>query len=104
MKKGSIQSEGILDLHGYRLENAKIILKKFITESYNKNLRNILVITGKGLHNTGVLKKEVPLWLNEKGLVNLLIDYKTAPNNIGGEGALLVRLKNKSKRHKIDIN
>ncbi len=89
--------EGIIDLHGYRLKTARIILHNYIVNAYEKKIRNILIITGKGHNNTGVLKKEVPLWLNDKTLVNLLINYKTAPNKFGGEGALLVRIKNKNK-------
>ena len=89
--------EGIIDLHGYSLQIAKIVLHNYIVNAYHKKIRSILIITGKGRNNTGVLKKEVPLWLNDKALINLLISYKTAPNKFGGEGALLVRIKNKNK-------
>ena len=75
----------------------KIILQKYIVNAYEENLRNILIITGKGQNNTGVLKKEVPLWLNDKILTRLLVNYKIAPKSLGGEGALLVRIKNKNK-------
>ena len=89
--------QGILDLHGYRLKTAKIILHNYIVNAYEKKIRNILIITGKGRNNTGVLKKEVPLWLNDETLIDLLIDYEIAPNKFGGEGALLVKIKNKNK-------
>ena len=89
--------QGTLDLHGYRLKTAKIILHNYIVNAYEKKIRNILIITGKGRNNEGVLKKEVPLWLNDEALIDLLIDYETAPNKFGGEGALLVRIKNKNK-------
>ena len=89
--------EGIIDLHGYRLQTAKIVLHNYILNAYEKKIRNILIITGKGRNNTGVLKKEVPLWLNDETLIDLLVNYETAPNKFGGEGALLVRIKNKNK-------
>ena len=89
--------QGILDLHGYRLKTAKIILHNYILNAYERKIRNILIITGKGRNNTGVLKKEVPLWLNDETLIDLLINYEIAPNKFGGEGALLVRIKNKNK-------
>ena len=60
-------------------------------------IRNILIITGKGLNNQGVLKKEVPLWLEDQNIKFFLVGYETAPNNIGGTGALLVRVRNKYK-------
>ena len=97
-KEQNNMPEGVIDLHGYRLHTAKIILHNYIVNAYEKKIRNVLVITGKGYNNTGALKKEVPLWLNDKALINLLISYKTAPNKFGGEGALLVRIRNKNKQ------
>ena len=70
------EPEGIIDLHGYRLQNARTVLQNFILNAYDKNLRTILVITGKGYNNNGALKKEVPLWLSEKLLSNFLINFK----------------------------
>ena len=90
--------QGILDLHGYRLKTAKIILHNYIVNAYEKKIRNILIITGKGRNNTGVLKKEVPLWLNDRKLINLLVNFEIAPKEFGGEGALLVKIKNKKKK------
>ena len=89
--------EGVIDLHGYRLHTAKIILHNYIVNAYENNIRNVLIITGKGYNNTGALKKEVPLWLNDEAYVGLLINFKTAPSKFGGTGALLVRIKNKYK-------
>ena len=97
LKKGKIRPDGIIDLHGYKLKTGRIKLQNYIFYAYEKNLRNILVITGKGHKNTGVLKKEVPTWLNEKGIKPYLVNFEIAPNNFGGEGALFVRIKNKQK-------
>ena len=97
LKNRKIELEGVLDLHGYRLQTARTILQKYILNAYEKNIRNILIITGKGKNNAGVLKKEVPLWLNDKILINLLVNYDTAPKKFGGEGALILRIKNKNK-------
>ena len=96
-KKGKIKPDGIIDLHGYRLKTGKIKLESYILKSYEKNLRNILIITGKGTNNLGALKKEVPLWLEDQEIKKFLISYEIAPNNFGGTGALLVRIKNKYK-------
>ena len=86
-----------MDLHGYKLKIGKIKLQSYILYAYEKNLRNILIITGKGHKNTGVLKKEVPIWLNENETKSYLVNFEIAPKNFGGEGALLVRIKNKQK-------
>ena len=97
INKGKVKPDGVLDLHGHRLKDAKIALHNYIANAYEENVRNILIITGKGQSNAGVLKKEVPLWLNDKILTNVIVNYKVAPKIFGGEGALLVRIKNKNK-------
>ena len=100
--QGKVKPDGVLDLHGYKLKDARIILQKYIVNAYEENVRNVLIITGKGQNNTGVLKKEVPSWLNDEILTNLLVNYKIAPKNFGGEGALLVRIKNKNKNKNLN--
>ena len=92
-----MRPEGVIDLHGYRLHNAKIALQKYTLNAYEKNIRNILIITGKGYNNKGILKKEVPLWLNGQNLMSLLVNFEIAPKEFGGDGALLVKIKNKKK-------
>ena len=71
-KNRKVRPDGVIDLHGYRLHNAKIALQKYILNAYEKNIRNILIITGKGYNNKGILRKEVPLWLNNQNLMSLL--------------------------------
>ena len=96
-KNRKVRPEGVIDLHGYRLHNARIALQKYILNAYEKNIRNILIITGKGYNNKGILKKEVPLWLNDQNLMSLLVNFEIAPKEFGGDGALLVKIKNKKK-------
>ena len=36
-----------LDLHGYSLDDANNVVKKFIIESFEKNYKKLLVVTGK---------------------------------------------------------
>ena len=60
-----------IDLHGYSLEEANIKIFKFINDCYEKNIKSINVITGKGLRSKnikdpysssdlGMLKNSVP--------------------------------------------
>ena len=97
LNERKIEPDGIIDLHGLKLQEAKLILKNYVFQAYNNDRRNILIITGKGLNKTGVLKKEVPIWLNEREIKKILISYENAPKSFGGEGALIIRLKNKEK-------
>jgi len=97
-KKRRLKPDATLDLHGYSLYSAKLILHKYLIDCYDKNIRNVLIITGKGRNNNGVLKEEVPKWLTNYTLKKLLIRYDIAPKNFGGDGALLLRIKNKNKK------
>jgi DNA-nicking Smr family endonuclease len=60
----------------------------------------VLVITGKGVRNSGeassergVLKRQVPHWLESATLRPLVIGFESAGATQGGAGALYVRLK-----------
>ena len=96
-KKKNIEPDMILDLHGQTLFSSRLLLQKFISHCYEKNIRNILIITGKGQNNKGALKKEVPKWLSDKYFNKFLVSFNVANKHLGGEGALLVRLKNRFK-------
>ena len=97
IKKGLLKVDSVIDLHGYRLNDAKTAIKKFIVMAYNRKHKNILVITGKGKDNTGVLKTELPNWLCEKEISKYVVSHISAPKKLGGEGAVLIRLKNINK-------
>ena len=93
-----IEPDISLDLHGCTLYSAKLLLQKFISNCYEKNIRNVLIITGKGQNNKGALKEEVPKWLSDKSFNQYVVSFKVAPSQFGGEGALLVRIKNRLKK------
>jgi len=95
--KGLLKIDAIKDFHGYNLNIAKDVLINFILNSYKSNLKNILVITGKGKNNSGVLKKEIPRWLYDKEIKKYIISHFSAPRNLGGEGAILIRIKTKKR-------
>ena len=100
MKRGKMQIDARLDLHGYRQDEAFSILSKFIDNSVKSNKRCVLVITGKGLHHAkmeergaGVLRKNVPLWLNGEPNRSQILSFSNAKPSDGGSGALYVLLK-----------
>ena len=39
-KRGKVRPEGVIDLHGYRLYNAKIALQRYIVNAYENNIIN----------------------------------------------------------------
>ena len=94
------------DLHGFTLEEANLKVKELIFFCSMKSYREILFITGKGLHSTndqniysskdlGKLKFSVPEFIkSDQELTKLIISIEEADVKDGGEGAILIKLKN----------
>lgn len=87
-----------IDLHGFTKELAFKVLENFLRKSYNNNIKKVLVITGKGSsEKPSVIKLEVPRWLKYTELSRYIRSFSVAREKLGGEGAILVDLKNKAK-------
>ena len=94
------------DLHGFTLLEANEKIKDLINSCQKKGFKEILLITGKGLHsnvdkNTYVSKKlsklryAVPEYIkSQKELSDKVIEIEVADIKDGGEGALIIKLKN----------
>ena len=86
-----------LDLHGLTQAQAFLELNKCLEQAYYYNKKHILIITGKGpLDKPGIIKLIVPRWLQYTELNKYIQSYSTAKNHLGGEGAILVAIKNKA--------
>ena len=98
-----------IDLHGYSLNNANKVLKKFIIESFNNGYKKLLIVTGKGLRSKSydnpylseklsVLKYSVPEYIkSNENLINKIRKISKADIKDGGEGAFYIFLKNNKK-------
>ena len=94
------------DLHGYTLEEANKKVEEIILSCSNKKYKEILFITGKGIHsisdnniyaskNLAKLKYSVPEYIKlNQELFNLIVSIEEAELKDGGGGAILVKLKN----------
>jgi len=91
--------EARLDLHGLKQDEAHIALCRFLTKSYNVGHRCVLVITGKGAlsQGGGVLRKMLPLWLNESKNRNFVLSFTYSTPADGGTGAVYILLKRKRR-------
>ena len=49
-----IDSTKRIDLHGFSLENANLIIDEFINKCFKENVTRIIIITGKGLRSNNV--------------------------------------------------
>ncbi len=96
LRQGAKPIEARLDLHGLTQQAAHGALNHFIGQAVERGLRCVLVITGKGNRDgTGVLRTQVPRWLNEAALRGHILAFSHAQPKDGGEGALYVLLKRK---------
>ena len=87
--RGKVEIGGRLDLHGHTQAEAHSALIAFLDRSAARDKRTVLIITGK----SGVLRRQVPLWLALPDLRELIVGFETAAVQHGGEGALYVRLR-----------
>ena len=93
------------DLHGFTLDEANKKVREIILSCINNRYKEILLITGKGLHSTNEndayvskslskLKFSVPEFIgNNDELNKYIISITGAAKKDGGEGAILIKLK-----------
>ena len=94
LRRGQMEIEARLDLHGMTQEEAYEALGRFIEAAYAAGRRCVLVITGKGRGGApGVLKSRVPDWLREEKLAAVILQTHCARPQDGGGGALYVLLR-----------
>ncbi len=107
---GNVPIDAVLDLHGLNQEVAHSRLRRFLIGCQAKGQRMVLVITGKGAKAArsadwpadgsrgGVLRRNVPLWLDDPELRAIVVSYAAAGVRHGGEGALYIRLRKARER------
>ena len=105
-KKDSRKERFKYDLHGFTLEEANKKVKEIIYSCVTNKYKEILLITGKGLHSNtdedayvsqdlSKLKYSVPEFIiNNDELKKYVISISEAPTKDGGSGAILIKLKN----------
>jgi DNA-nicking Smr family endonuclease len=103
-KKNIIKSR-TFDFHGFSLDEANDAIKKIIKESYDKDIRKLIIITGKGIHSDnekdpykskklGILKHSLPEYIrNNLELHPFINELKEAKVEDGGSGAFYIFLK-----------
>ena len=104
--KDKVKGRFKFDLHGYTLSGANTKIKELIIFCVENNYKEILLITGKGIHSTnqkdiyvskdlGKLKFSVPEYIkSEEELCKYIVSIEEANLKDGGEGAILIKLKN----------
>ena len=106
LKDTEINRRYKFDLHGFTLDEANNKVKEIIEYCIKNKFKELLIITGKGLHSTneddayisnklGKLKYSVPEFIKTNSELNkLIISINDAEKKDGGEGAIIIKLKN----------
>ena len=94
------------DLHGFTLSQANEKVKEIILLCLEKNYKEILFITGKGIHSNtekdvyvskdlSKLKFSVPQFIkSDLDLSKYILSISNADLADGGDGAIIIKLKN----------
>ncbi|MBI3678573.1 MAG: Smr/MutS family protein [Proteobacteria bacterium] len=108
LRRGVLEPEARLDLHGLTEDAAHRALATFLRGASARGLRLVIVVTGKGAkpaapdepfdlelnsRSRGVLKAVTPRWLKEPELARFVVDVRSAHRRHGGAGALYVYLR-----------
>lgn len=93
LSRGTGAIDSRLDLHGRTQAEAHDALLGFLHWAQGRGDRVVLVITGKGRGERGVLKRQVPMWLRLPEFRACVVGFEPAGPGHGGEGALYVRLR-----------
>ncbi len=101
LRRGYIEAEATLDLHGMRVVDARQAMARFLQQALQRHRRCIIVIHGKGQGSKDqqpVLKQKTNQWLRQRDEV---LAFCSAPRWNGGTGATYVLLSR--KRHPQDF-
>lgn len=102
LKRGKLDPEARIDLHGMTMDRAHPVLVSFILSAQARGLRLVLVITGKGKDRDeggpipvrrGVLRNQVPQWLALPPCAQAVLQVVQAHVGHGGGGAYYVWLR-----------
>ena len=103
VRRGKLDIDGSIDLHGYRQVEAQTALAGFLVRMRGSGARCVLVVTGKGraieigedylTPQPGVIRRRLPEWLSGSGIREHVSGYASAHPRHGGSGAYYVLLK-----------
>ena len=111
VRRGHLEVEGRIDLHGMTRASARRALIGFLKRAHRDHKRVVLVITGKGASKRamderrfepwsedtaplpGVLRRSFREWMLEPEIAQMVSGYSSAHHRHGGAGAFYVMLR-----------
>lgn len=95
LKKGDFSVQDHLDLHGFGLDDAKVLLVQFLRQAQHRSLSCVRVVHGRGKHSPSephAMKRAVTRWLASRKLRRTVVAFASARWKDGGSGAVYVLL------------
>ena len=106
LARGNAPIDARIDLHGKTQSAAYAQLLSFLRRAQAEGAKFVLVITGKGgtarddAGERGVLKRQVPHWLELPEFRGYVVGFEHAHAGHGGTGALYVRIRRQKSGRK----
>jgi len=103
LRRGKLEPDARLDLHGLTLAEAERALARFLERAQATQCKVVLVITGKGLRQQddrmteGRIRAEFPHWLNRPENRARIHGVRGAHVRHGGGGAFYVMVRRPSR-------
>ena len=92
LRRGTMRPERKLDLHGMTAAVAHVAVENFLRMAQAEGTRVVCIVTGKGSSaEGGVLKRELPHWLNAPQLRHLILGAAHPHRANAGSVHLLLR-------------
>jgi len=97
VRRGRVEPQAQLDLHGMGREQAFSRLLSFLSGQRTQGARCVLVITGRGTRDLGVLRQDFSRWMGLDQFGTIVASYAPAHSRHGGKGAWYVFLRKPSR-------
>lgn len=92
LHRGKLRPERKLDLHGMTAAKAHLEVDRFLRSAQAEGLRVVCIVTGKGSSlEGGVLRRELPHWLNAPQMRPLILGAAHPHRSNSGSVNLLLR-------------
>jgi DNA-nicking Smr family endonuclease len=92
LRRGTMRPERKLDLHGMTAARAHPEVERFLRSAQAEGLRVVCIVTGKGSSlEGGILRRELPHWLNAPALRPLILGAAHPHKANAGAVHLLLR-------------
>ena len=104
-KNNNFSSKYKFDFHGYSINDANKKAEELVSKAFEEGIEELIFVTGKGIHSDkkdsvyvskeySKLQNTIPEFIKNNSELNSKINtMKQAPKELGGDGALVIKLK-----------